>query len=141
MKKLLAILILTIFVTSPAWAVIRQGGTGPIAEAEHNVVYIMDGKTSTGTGVTVTVSPLARTFDASVTGTGAVTATVIIQVCNHGCDDDLGWIDSTTSPHIALSGTTTASDGFRMDAKWAYVRAKVTAISGTGAAVTVTMGI
>jgi hypothetical protein len=38
-----------------------------------------------------------------------------------------------------LSGTTSADDGFVADETWQYVRAKVTAISGTGAAVTVTM--
>lgn len=137
MKKLLFALLLTIFVTSSAFAGIRQGGTGPIADAENNVIYIMNGKTTTGAGDTVTISPKDRTFHATVAGTGAVTATVIIQVSN----DAVTWINTTTSPHIALSGTTTASDGFRMDAKWAYVRAYVDAISGTGAAVTVTMGI
>jgi hypothetical protein len=136
MKKLLPILLLTIFVT-PANATIKQGGTGPRAESKHNVVYIMNAKTTTGAGDPVTVYPGLRTFHATVAGTGAVTATVIIQVSN----DAITWIDATTAPHIALSGTTSASDGFSMDAKWAYIRANVDAISGTGAAVTVKMGI
>lgn len=74
----------------------------------------------------------ARTFQATVSGTGAVTSTVLIQVSNDGTN-------YITAGTITLSGTTSATDGFVLDAPWAYVRANVTAISGTSAAVTVTM--
>ncbi len=74
-----------------------------------------------------------RTFQAKVVGTGAVTATVIIEVSNDGANFD-------TMATITLSGTTTDTDGFVSDASWLYVRARLTAISGTGAAVTVIMG-
>ena len=137
MKKVIFALLMTLLVTSISFAGIRQSGTGPIADAENNTIYIMNGQTSTGAGDTVTISPKHRSFQAIVTGTGAVTATVIIQVSNDGTN----WIDATTSPHIDLSGTTTATDGFTMIAKWSYARGYVNAISGTGAAVTVTMGI
>lgn len=76
-----------------------------------------------------------RTFQATVAGTGAVTATVVFQVSN----DQVGWLDDASST-VTLSGTTTASGGFTSNAAWAYVRARVTAISGTGATVTCTVG-
>lgn len=96
-----------------------------------------------GTGVTVTGagsllykdSPTA-TFQAVVTGTGAVTATVTIEYSNDGVN-----VCSTVGGTITLSGTTTASDGFTSVSPWKYVRANVTVISGTGATVQVWMGV
>jgi hypothetical protein len=96
------------------------------------------------TGVTVTGaggwkykdSPHA-TFQATVVGTGAVTATVDIEVSNDGVN-----VIDTVAGTITLSGTTSHSDGFTTQhSPWKYVRANVTAISGTGATVTVTMGV
>jgi len=116
---------------------IKPIGTGAVIEAENNIVYIMFGKTDTGAGDGFAIHPGMRTFHAKVVGTGAVTATVKVQVSNDGST----WVDATSSPHIGLSGTTSAADGFAMSAKWGYVRAYVDAISGTGAAVTVTMGV
>jgi hypothetical protein len=97
-----------------------------------------------GTGVTVTGagtllykdSPNA-TFQAVVTGTGTVTATVTIEYSNDGVN-----VLTTVGGTITLTGTTTASDGFTSsNAPWKYVRANVTAISGTGATVQVYMGV
>lgn len=76
-----------------------------------------------------------RTFQATLTGTGALTATVVIEVSNDG----VGWLSDATST-LSLSGTNLASGGFSSSASWGYVRANVTAISGTGAKVTVTVG-
>lgn len=75
----------------------------------------------------------AASFQATVAGTGAVTATVAIDVSNDG----KGWLTLGT---ITLSGTTLATDGFVANARWRLARARVTAISGTDAAVDVTMG-
>lgn len=75
----------------------------------------------------------SRVYAAKVVGTGAVSATVEIWgVAGEGIEVLLGT--------ITLSGTTSDSDGFASDAPWPEVYASVTAISGTGAAVTVTMG-
>lgn len=138
MKKFtLTIIAVLILCGSLAYATIAPKGNGATVESEDAVVYIMAGKTSTGAGNTFTAYPGKRTFHAKVVGTGAVTATVIIQVSNDG----LLWVDATNSPHIALSGTGSDSDGFAMEAKWAYVRAYLDAVSGTGAAVTVIMGV
>lgn len=79
----------------------------------------------------------SRTYQATVTGTGAVSATVIIEGSNEDQTSSQSYVTLAT---ITLSGTTTATDGFVSLAQWAYVRARLTAISGTGAAVTATMG-
>ena len=75
-----------------------------------------------------------RNFQVVETGTGAITATTILEVSNDGSN-------AITLATVSSSGTTTAIDGFVSPANWPYVRARVTAISGTGAAVVVTMGV
>lgn len=95
---------------------------------------LLSGVLVTGAGTANTGNPAqsgTKTFHAFVLGTGAVTATVKVQVSNNGTYwEDLGI--------ITLTGTTSASDGFASSAGWAYYRGNVTAISGTGAAVTLT---
>ncbi len=76
-------------------------------------------------------------FQAHVAGTGAVSATVLIE-CTNDASVTASWMTLAT---ITLSGTTTATDGYATIANWPNVRAKCTAISGTGATVTVTMGL
>ncbi|HYN54392.1 MAG TPA: hypothetical protein VES38_06780 [Methylotenera sp.] len=71
-------------------------------------------------------------FDISLSGTGALTATVVIEATNGGA-----WHEIATT---VLSGTGSDSDGFSNTGTWAMVRARTTAISGTNAAVNVYMG-
>lgn len=92
--------------------------------------------TTTGTGDAHYKDAPKTTFQAIVAGTGAVTATVVFDCSNNGTN----WC-STALGTISLSGTTSATDGFTTDAPWKYVRARVTAISGTGASVTVLRGV
>lgn len=94
------------------------------------------GVTSTGVQNKVYKDSPYSTFQATVTGTGAVTATVVIEVSLDGTN----WC-STPAGTITLSGTTTSSDGFTTASSWKYVRANITAISGTGATVVVLMGV
>ena len=90
---------------------------------------LLSGVTSTGAGVAAGPAETGfTTFQATVSGTGAVSATVIVQVSNDGTN----WLDLAT---FTLSGTTSASDGFAAEAPWKWFRGNVTAISGTGAAV------
>lgn len=72
------------------------------------------------------------TFQASGTTTaGSGAATIAIQVSN----DASNWITAGT---ITLTlGTSATTDGFALAAKWKHSRANVTALSGTGAAVSV----
>lgn len=95
---------------------------------------LLSGATTTVTGSTISLSgQLARSFQAVVTGTGAVSATVLIEVSNDGTN----WVTLAT---LSPSGTTSATDGAAVQVvAWSYVRARITAISGTSAAVTVGM--
>lgn len=102
-------------------------------------ITLLSGVTTTSTGVTKDLAgydaaTAERNFMATVVGTGAVSATVIVEVSNTGTY----WITLGT---ITLSGTTSATDGFVGDDTWQFVRGRVSAISGTGAAVTLTMGV
>lgn len=94
------------------------------------------GVTTTATSNRVYKDSPKTTIQAIVTGTGAVTATVVIDVSNDGDN----WC-STVLGTITLSGTTSSADGFTTDAPWKYMRARVTAISGTSATVTVLYGV
>lgn len=95
------------------------------------------GVTITGAGSFVYKDSPDATFQATVSGTGVVTATVTIEFSNDGTN-----VCSTVGGTITLSGTTSDSDGFTtQSAPWKYVRANVTAISGTGATVQVLMGV
>lgn len=76
-----------------------------------------------------------KTLQAYVIGTGAVTATVLIEGSNFGVEGTY-----ITLGTITLTGTTIATDGFVHDAPWGFIRAELTAISGTGAAVSAALG-
>jgi hypothetical protein len=94
------------------------------------------GVTTTSTGDFKFKNSPETTFQATVSGTGAVTATVAIEFSNDGVN-----ALSTVAGTITLSGTTVDSDGFTTtSAPWKYARAVVSAISGTSATVQVFMG-
>lgn len=88
---------------------------------------------TTGTPQHIGIGTPVRTYSATVSGTGAVSATVII----YGSNEGIAWNDLGT---ITLSGTTNAMDGFPSVAPWQWIRADLTAISGTRAIVTAVMG-
>lgn len=92
-------------------------------------MLLNEAATAPTTGATAHSSsyPGAKSIHALVKGTGAVTATIVLDVSNNDTD----WIEAAAT--ITLSGTTSASDGFVIDANWAAIRARLTAISGTNA--------
>ena len=102
------------------------------------IVTLINAATAAATGPTFSslqdgqLDVDARTFQATVVGTGAVTATVTVSVSN----DNTNWL---TLGVITLSGTTSATDGFASNAPWAYVRAATGTPTGTGATVTAKM--
>jgi hypothetical protein len=102
-------------------------------------VRLLKDATTTATGlplVSTGVSPIS--FQASVAGTGAVTATVIIEGTNEKAVAASSFLTIGT---ITLSGTTSDSDGFVASAApWDVVRARCTAISGTNATLNVYAG-
>lgn len=100
------------------------------------VSNVVTGVTTTDTGDWIYKDAPKTTIQATVTGTGAVTATVVIDCSNDGVN-----ACATALGTISLSGTTSASDGFTTDAPWKFIRARTTAISGTGATVVVLKGV
>lgn len=103
------------------------------------VITLQSSATTTATGSPVSAVDQSfdtdnRAYQATVSGTGAVTATVVIEVSLDGSN----WLTLGT---ITLSGTTSATDGFASSAPWAYVRSRVSAITGTSATVNCYMGV
>lgn len=93
-------------------------------------------------GSNPTYAEAVRTsFQALLTGTGAVVATIQI----------LGTLDEQTAlgslqnwltiGTINLNGTNTTTDGFTIAAPWRAFKANVTVLTGTGATCTVLMGV
>jgi hypothetical protein len=101
----------------------------------QGVVALLTTATTVSNGALHEPQHQQRTFDANgSTSSGAGSATILIQASNDGSNFIL--IATIT---LTLS-TTPAADGFASDAPWKYVRARVSAISGTGASVNVNMG-
>ena len=97
-------------------------------------VQIVPATTATVTGAWFACPADKRPkFQFYLTGTaGAQTATIILE----GSSDGIG-IGSTLT--VSLSGTSTDQYGLYTQADWPYYRARVTAISGTGATANVQM--
>lgn len=98
-----------------------------------SVVTILNGSITTDTSdVWHFEGPVA--FDAyGSTSSGSGAAQILIQVSNTNLSATF-----KTAVTIDLTlGTTVTSDGYYVEGEWAYVRAKVASISGTGASVTV----
>lgn len=96
---------------------------------------------TTGTGPTKQEGPdfsggTTKSFEVRLTGTGAITATVVIEVKN---DPEGVWL-SESEGTVTLSGTDEVSGGCMLLAQWKQIRANVATISGTGAKVKATMG-
>lgn len=89
---------------------------------------------STGTAVAIPSGTFPRNVIATVSGSGAVSATVAI----YGGNDSES--QAVLLATVSLSGTTTDAAAVGIEVPYGYLRADVTAISGTGAAVTVTTG-
>ena len=95
---------------------------------------LLNAATTTGAGSSGGPAPSGRkSFHAVLTGTGAVSAVMEVQ----GSNDNSNWgVLAVLSP----SGTTTAAAQVELEASWLYYRGNVVSISGTGAAITVTVG-
>lgn len=98
-------------------------------------VTLLDNVTATGAGAYFKPFGVKRSFQAEgETSSGAGSATVDVEVSN----DCVNYVTAGTIT-LTLS-TTTSDDGFVTDAAWVCVRGNVTAISGTGASVSLVMG-
>lgn len=110
------------------------------ALAQTGSVQIVADQTATGASSRFTPGITFKSFQASGTTTaGAGAATVLIQGSNVALPAvDGDWVLLGT---ITLTlATTKSGDGFASDAPWRHVRSNVSAISGTGAAVSIYMG-
>ena len=95
---------------------------------------VLRGVTATGQGQWFPDLGTAPTFHAQVTGTGAVSASITIWARN--IESGTGLVSLGA---ITLSGTSGATDAAVTQFRYMEYMAEVTAISGTGAAVTVVM--
>jgi hypothetical protein len=98
--------------------------------------HLLNNVTSAGAGAAVQMPANLpyRTFHAILEGTGAVSATVLLEVSN----DNLNWLTIYT---FNLSGTDLDTDGFNSVGAWDYVRGNVSTILGTSATVNLHMGV
>lgn len=102
---------------------------GPLARTT-----MLSAVTTTQSGNAVADNGRPPSFSVNISGTGAVSATVRIEGRNTA---NGVWFTLAT---VTLSGTTSAADGFACMTRYMEYRAVLAAISGTSAAVTVTMG-
>jgi len=107
-----------------------------VADNQATTYPLLSSVTTTATGEAISFGSDAYAIHAVVVGTGAVTAVVVIEASNFD-----GFVYPMTLGTITLSGTNSAADGFSAYAPWKAIRAKVTAVSGTGAAVSVLVGV
>jgi hypothetical protein len=81
-------------------------------------------------------------FAYGTTSAGAGAATILIEVSDKDSPSNATNVDWVIAGTITLVlGTTQTNDGFVTDAAWRWVRARVSAISGTDGTVTVLRGV
>jgi len=102
-------------------------------------VALLDAATATGAGVASAPRRVRRAFHArGATTAGAGSVTVVIEVSLVPTPTETDWLTLGTIT-LTLS-TTPTGDGFATDSPWRWVRGRVSAISGTGAAVSLWLG-
>jgi hypothetical protein len=108
----------------------------------HAATVILADATTTATSAVFKPQTHNRSYQVyGATSSGSGSATVVIEVSSIESPVNSTNVDWITMGTVTLTlGTTRTSDGFVSTAAWRNVRARVTAISGTGAAVSVVMG-
>jgi hypothetical protein len=97
---------------------------------------LLTSATTAAAGAATRSVSATKTYQANgVTTSGAGSATIAVQGSN---DDGTSW-DTIGTITLTLS-TTSSSDSFASDDRYTWLRGNVTAISGTGASVDLTMG-
>ena len=100
---------------------------------------LLQATTTTASGDAITLDKTMQFYPTvhawGTTSAGSGSSTIVIEVSN---DTSAPWLTAAT---ITLTlGTSATADGQAINAGWMYIRARVSAISGTGASVNVTMG-
>lgn len=121
------------FLLSLAFAVLACGAAAQTKDVTSRT--ILSAATTVAAGTSVAGQGAPKTYQASGTTTaGSGSATVLVQCSNNDTNwDTLGTITLTLS-------TTTSSNSFLSSDRCLRLRGNVTAISGTGASVTLTLG-
>lgn len=97
---------------------------------------LLSAVTATGAGAAVSGVSSYKTFQAKgATSAGSGAATILVQGSN---DDGASW-DTVGTITLTL-GTTSSSDSFTDTSRYGSYRGNVSALSGTNANVTLTMG-
>lgn len=85
---------------------------------------LIDGAQSVATGDPVGVTQGEKAFQVVITGGGSPTATVVIE----SSADRLNWLPMGT---VTLPDAGALTDGFSAFAPWPWLRARITATTGT----------
>lgn len=108
-----------------------------MSEIQADAYEIITAATAPAASTELLLGSDNKTFQAmGATTAGAGAATVIIEVSNN-----ITWPWITLGTISLVLGTVPTTEGIAMLAGWKYVRARVSAISGTGATVSVAVGI
>jgi hypothetical protein len=100
-----------------------------------NTLRLFTAATTTGAKDSLPSWAGTKTYQANGTTTaGAGAATILVQ----GSNDGTNW--DTIGTITLVLATTTSSDGFSSQDRYAFLRGNVSAISGTGASVSLTVG-
>jgi hypothetical protein len=108
----------------------------PTCPSAKEVATLLDAVTTNQTSQAHAIKRGRRTLQASIAGTGAVSATVTWYGSNANAASGGELLDT-----MLLSGTGTDAAGYDAPAEWPYVYCALADISGTGAAVTATVGV
>lgn len=123
-------------------AVLAWAGAGLAQNTSMSSVQILTNATATGAGEKHSPRCVNRTFQGmGTTSAGAGSASIVIEASDKATPVETTNVDWTTLGTITLTlSTTQANDGFVSYASWRWVRARVSAISGTDATVNAYMG-
>jgi hypothetical protein len=110
---------------------LRDGAAIPtsLAPVSGTTAVLANAATATGAQTAVDMPKAFVDFTFLLTGTGAISCTVDIEK-----SDGTNWFTAAT---MVLSGTTSVKDTDWFDSVMGQIRANITAISGTSAALTV----
>ncbi len=112
-----------------------ENGSAPVIVGGGNTGVLATAVTAISVQAQVNISPNEKTVECVLTGTGAISATVLV----YGAETNRN-TNGTLLGTLSLSGATTAVDSILINTPWAYVWTDTTAISGTGAAHTTRVG-
>jgi hypothetical protein len=100
------------------------------------VITMLDAATANKTTDAFPIPVGTHTLEAFIAGTGTVSATVNVYGCN--TKRTTGGVLLAT---MTLSGTNTDGTGSVLNSNWGFMYVVLSAIAGTSAAVTVTLGV